>query len=125
MYEANFDGSSRGNPGPSQIGFVISKDGKQIHSLATPIDDGTNNVAEYTALILTAEALVEMEVDEVVIRGDSLLVINQVNGLWKIKKDHLKPLAEAALDYLNKIPKWKLEWVSRDKNSVADSLAQG
>ena len=125
MYEANFDGSSKGNPGPSQIGFVITNNGKEVYSLATPIVDGTNNVAEYKALIATAKELVEMEVDEVVIRGDSLLVVNQVNGLWKIKKDHLKDLANDALTYLNKIPKWELEWISRDKNSAADSLAQG
>ena len=125
MYEANFDGSSRGNPGPSQIGFAITKNGEEVYSRSQPIPDGTNNVAEYQALISLAEVLVGMDVDEVIIRGDSKLVINQVNGLWKIKKPHLKPLAEAALNYLNQIPKWTLEWVKRDDNEAANSLAQG
>ena len=123
-YEANFDGSSRGNPGPSQIGWTISKNNKVLYSESLKIDDGTNNVAEYKALIDLLRNIVNKKIDNILIRGDSNLVINQVSGNWKIKKDHLKILAEEANSYLKKIPNYKLEWVPRDKNESANKLAQ-
>ena len=125
MITANFDGSSRGNPGPSKIGFVIYEDGTELESERIPIPDGTNNEAEYKGLILLCKRLAQMGVQEVVIQGDSQLVINQVNGTWKTKKEHLQKLRIITKNYLDQIPNWKLEWVRREKNQKADSLAQG
>ena len=124
IYEANFDGSSRGNPGPSKIGWTISKDNKVLWSECLEIDDGTNNVSEYQALIHLLKSIINKKIDNIIVRGDSKLVINQVNGLWKIKKTHLKILADQAKYYLEKIPNCKLEWVPRDKNESANKLAQ-
>lgn len=124
-YKAYFDGSSKGNPGPSHIGYIIlDSSGKVVISISEKIEDGTNNEAEYKAVIALLGKLCELKVRNVLIQGDSKLVVNQLVGAWKIKKQHLKELAEEAFVHLDQNPGWKLEWVPREKNELADKLAQ-
>ncbi len=127
---ARFDGSSKGNPGPSHIGYVIFSDETEKYQLtkySKAIDDGTNNEAEYKALIMLLKRVWKLGIGKIIIKSDSQLVVNQVNRKWKCKSDHLKQLLSEVDRLLNKkhIPDWVLEWEPREKNEVANKLAEG
>ncbi len=87
------DGGARGNPGPAAIGVVIERDGKEIAAFGKPIGETTNNVAEYTGVI---EALQKIKatgkISEADFFLDSILVVNQLNGLFKVKDAKLREL---------------------------------
>lgn len=88
------DGGARGNPGPAAIGVVIDS-GKEIAGFGKRIGETTNNVAEYTAVIEAFEWIkknVHSAIDEVYIFSDSTLIVNQLNGLYKVKEAHLREL---------------------------------
>jgi ribonuclease HI len=124
-YTAYFDGAAINNPGPAGIGYVILNDNNEIiwkHSEAIGI--ATNNEAEYQALIVLAKKLVDKKIDNVVIYGDSQLVVNQVNGKWRINHQHLFKLHREVCNILSEINNWQLHWVPRDKNSLADNLSK-
>jgi ribonuclease HI len=117
-----FDGASRGNPGMAGAGCCIIDGGDVVWEYAKYLGVKTNNEAEYAALIaLVAEAR-SRGMDEIEIRGDSKLVVNQVNHKWKINKPHLRILAEEAWG-LMKDMKVRLVWVPRDENRPADKLS--
>lgn len=123
---AYFDGASQGNPGPSGVGGVImDSEGKILCEISEFIGVGTNNEAEYKALIAIARRLSEMGVQSALIKGDSQLVVNQVNGDWRINHEHLYSLCNKALKELDAIPRWSLEWVPRESNAHADRLSSG
>src|SRR6185503_12375044 len=97
--EAYFDGLCEPNPGGvATYGFIIKRDGKKAyegHGLAgTPkTPQATNNVAEYTGLIKALECLLAQKVrGPIVVRGDSDLILKQVQGLYKVKSALLAPL---------------------------------
>jgi ribonuclease HI len=126
MYQAFFDGSSKGNPGPSQIAYVITDETKKvIVQDVQAIGETTNNVAEYKSLILLLGKLCTEKFFPVSIQGDSKLVIEQMVGDWKVKAPHLKVLAEETHKLLKELPdgEWTLKWIRRDFN-IADRLAQ-
>ncbi len=88
------DGGARGNPGPAAIGVTITQDGRTIGEISKTIGDATNNVAEYRAVV---EALLWIEdsgihPQEIAFFLDSTLVVNQLNGIFKIKEPHLREL---------------------------------
>jgi ribonuclease HI len=123
-YIAYFDGASQGNPGPSGIGGVVKDPcGQVLLEISEPVCTGTNNEAEYKALIAVARRLSEMGVPSALIQGDSQLVVNQVNGLWRINHSHLYQLCQKAQEALNSIPEWSLNWIPREKNTHADALS--
>jgi pterin-4a-carbinolamine dehydratase len=87
------DGGSRGNPGPSSSGFVIlNMEDKILVDRGVYLGITTNNQAEYTALKLALEECIKMNVREVQVYMDSMLVVNQMNGLFKIKNRELWPI---------------------------------
>lgn len=93
------DGGARGNPGPAAVGVVIEEKGeggtlKSISRFGKRIGETTNNVAEYTAVIEALEhvATLSEEVTSIQFFLDSLLVVNQLNGLFKVKQSHLREL---------------------------------
>ena len=91
----NTDGGSRGNPGPAAIGVVIKDDSnKIIHQFGQIIGITTNNVAEYQGVIFALKYLVTNKLKPKSIKFylDSTLVVNQLNGLWKIKNANLRSL---------------------------------
>lgn len=99
-YIIHTDGGARGNPGPAAIGVVIEdeRDGKVVAEFGKTIGETTNNTAEYQAVIEALNFLLRPEMRE---RGnvqsisfylDSTLVVNQLNGLFKIKQPHLREL---------------------------------
>lgn len=118
------DGGARGNPGPAGIGVVlISNSGKVIGEIARGIGIATNNEAEYAALIAGLEMARDEGVKELDVFLDSQLVVSQVKGEWKIKKDHLRPLAVKARSLLDSFERASLSHVKRAENADADALA--
>ena len=120
------DGGARGNPGPAAIGaLVLDPDTDPPTVLATVserIGEATSNVAEYKALIAGLEAARAFPSPGVRVRADSLLVIRQVQGAWKVKKEHLKPLHARVRELLAVYDHVDLDHVPREQNADADLL---
>lgn len=118
------DGASRGNPGPAGLGVVIEDDmGMRLRGLHRWLGVTTNNEAEYRALIEGLKAVKEWKPDRLEIYLDSKLVVEQLNGGWKIKARELMPLHMEAKDLLKQFPDVMLAHVDRSKNRGADHLA--
>jgi len=119
-----FDGGSRGNPGPAGIGVVVSAaDGTPLVTLGRFIGRATNNVAEYRALITVMEEALKLGAKNIVIRGDSELVIKQMRGEYRVKNPDMKVLYEEAQDLITQFKSAKIEHNLRHKNELADKLA--
>ena len=117
------DGGARGNPGPAAIGVVI-KDHKHkvVHKIGKYIGVGTNNDAEYTALIEGLTFLTELKYPEVICHLDSELVVKQLNGLYKVKNVKIKKYwskVKALEKYFSHI---EYKHVKRERNHEADEL---
>lgn len=124
MNKIQFDGSAVPNPGQMGIGAVLIKDGTIIAEISKKLPDrGTNNIAEYTALLVGITEALDLGWKHVEIEGDSTLVINQVNGKWKINKDHLRKLYSQVKNELTKFDSYTISWIPREANSIADELA--
>lgn len=118
------DGASRGNPGPAGAGAVVSApDGAVIARLGKFLGTQTNNVAEYEGVLLGLGWALEHGVTDVSLRADSLLVINQLNGEWKVKHPGLKPFHERASALLRQFAKTDLAHVRREFNEAADEMS--
>lgn len=118
------DGGARGNPGPAGIGVVLAaEDGEVIAEIAQGIGEATNNIAEYAALIAGLELALSKGVTHVDIYVDSELVVSQLLGKWKIKKDTLRPLAVEARALMNRFESFTISHVKRELNADADKLA--
>ena len=118
------DGAARGNPGPAGAGAVLyDEKGKVVASLARPLGRATNNVAEYSALILGLEEARRRGATAIDVRMDSLLVVQQMRGLWRIKHPGLIPLALRAGELLASFPEREIRHIPRDENAAADELS--
>jgi ribonuclease HI/pterin-4a-carbinolamine dehydratase len=116
------DGGSRGNPGPSASGFVIL-DGNDDVLFAKGIYLGimTNNQAEYLALKYGLEKLLDMGIEELSVYMDSLLIVNQMNGKFKIKNQDLLVIFTDIKNILLSFKKVTFTHVPREKNKLADA----
>lgn len=118
------DGASRGNPGPSGIGVVMcDSDGKEIEAFKRYIGEATNNVAEYISLIIAIHEAIKVNVKNIIVYSDSELVVRQLRGIYRVKDNKLKQLYvlfDNLKDYFNN---FSIEYIDRDKNKRADSLA--
>ncbi len=95
MLKINSDGGSRGNPGEAAVGYVIRDDDKILKMESKKIGKATNNIAEYKALINALEKVKKSKLGiDMICYLDSELVVRQLNGSYKIKAKHLKPLFE-------------------------------
>ena len=89
------DGGARGNPGPSAIGVVLCDSaGNIVAETAECIGEGTNNKAEYRAMIKALELAKAHKATRLLCHGDSELIIFQLQGRYRIKDTQLKVLAE-------------------------------
>ena len=127
-YTLYFDGASRGNPGPAGAGALIRRDAdsRVVFEIAEYLgDDKTNNEAEYIALVGGLRKAAQLGIRVLNVKGDSSLVVNQVNGTWKVKTDHLRPMFEEARRIIdeNFDGGASIAYVRRELNSEADSLA--
>ena len=119
-----FDGGSRGNPGPAGIGVVLrAEDGTPLVTLGRFIGRATNNVAEYKALITALTKAKELGARKIVIRGDSELIVKQMKGEYRVKHPDLKPLHEEAQYLVSQFEQAKIEHNYRHHNALADQLA--
>lgn len=117
-----FDGASRGNPGPMAGGVVLAMDGRK-EVLHGPPGRGTNNEAEYHGLLLGLETAAARGASSVHVRGDSELIIRQLEGKYKVKAANLKPYFDRAKQLLAGFDQVTLEWVRRADNAEADQAA--
>jgi ribonuclease HI len=117
------DGASLGNPGPMGIGVVAFRHGKKIREIGEHIGNGTNNIAEYTAVIRALEFANGEGEKQVHIKSDSQLVVRQMNGEYKVKDEKLKPLKSRAEALCAGITV-KFEHIPREQNSEADALSK-
>ena len=123
-YQGWFDGSAKPNPGAMKIGgYLKDEKGVIVHQFSTQLVNGTNNRAEFLALYSLCTILYRYKIDSIHIRGDSQLVVRQINGESKCKEPHLKAIKAGVL-YLLKDIKWKISHVSRTRNKKADSLTR-
>ena len=119
------DGGSRGNPGPAGYGAVVREaaTGEILLERYASLGITTNNVAEYSGLIAGLRAALELGAAQVDVRMDSKLVIEQMSGRWQIKNPGLRPLAAEAATLLGRFAAVTFEWIPRERNRVADALA--
>jgi len=115
------DGGARGNPGPAASAFVVYENKKVVHKEGKYLGIATNNVAEYTAVIMALTWLTGSA--DVIFYLDSELVVKQLTGLFKIKNEKLRELA-IKVKTLEKNFTGEIVYknLRREKNSVADSL---
>jgi ribonuclease HI len=123
-YLLQFDGCSKGNPGKAGSGAVIYKNNNEIWGKSLFIGDkNTNNEAEYIGLIIGLEEAINMGIQELYVEGDSLLVIKQMKGEYKVKAENLYKLYEKAKKLEMQIISVSYNHVYRDKNKRADALS--
>jgi ribonuclease HI len=116
------DGGSRGNPGPSASGFVIlDMEDTILVDKGVYLGITTNNQAEYTALKLALEECRNMGVKDVDVYMDSLLVVNQMKGIFKIKNRDLWPIHDAIKQLASQFEHIKYSHVPREFNKLADA----
>jgi ribonuclease HI len=118
------DGAARGNPGPAGAGAQLTTpDGDVVAEIAEGLGETTNNVAEYTAVIMGLERARELGGTDVLLRSDSQLLINQISGVYKVRRPHLQPLHRRVLQLAAGFERIRFEHVPRARNAEADRLA--
>lgn len=123
-FHAHIDGAARGNPGPAGAGVHVAPEGElpaEEHFEA--LGHTTNNVAEYRALLLALRRAEERGATEVSIASDSLLLVQQMMGRYRVKADHLKPLFSEAVARAKRFRHFAIGHVRREENKKADRLA--
>jgi len=126
------DGAARGNPGPASAGAVLvdadrpgadRPDAPPLATISEALGVRTNNVAEYAAVLRALDLAAELGAVEVDLRLDSLLVVEQLRGRWRVKDAKLAPLHADARARLARFRRWSASHVPRAQNHQADALA--
>ncbi|XP_059070442.1 uncharacterized protein LOC131860093 [Cryptomeria japonica] len=120
----NFDGASKGNPGPSGIGYVIGdQSGAIIGKMAKPIPPDTNNIAEFATLLLSLKDCINHGIKNIIVEGDSEIAINAIRKKttpnWR-----LQALLESILEILNSLDLFEAKHIYREANTEADALSK-
>lgn len=116
------DGGSRGNPGPSACGFIIYDENHNVLiNRGVYLGVTTNNQAEYTALKLALEEARSLSARVVHVYMDSMLVINQMRGIFKVKNRDLWPIHDAVKQLCTGFEKVDFTQVPRESNRMADA----
>jgi ribonuclease HI len=126
------DGAARGNPGPASAGAVLidaslpgadSPDAAPLSVVARPLGVQTNNVAEYTALLLALREAQRLGAVSIELRLDSMLIVEQLYGRWRVKDAKLQVLHAEARGLLSGFETWSARHEPRATNRAADALA--
>jgi ribonuclease HI/probable phosphoglycerate mutase len=118
------DGACRGNPGPSSVGVVFLADGGEaLGEVSETVGTGTNNEAEYKAVIRALEVARSHGVSQLLIRADSELMVRQMQGVYQVKAESIRPLFNRAKMLLREFRSVRFEHVRREANREADRLA--
>ncbi len=116
------DGGARGNPGPAGIGAVLKVAGEQPHTHSEYIGTGTNNQAEYRALLAGLDMAVNANVQDLVCNLDSELIVKQLNGQYRVKNIDLKTYYDQVQEISERFTKIIFRHVRREENKEADRL---
>jgi ribonuclease HI len=124
-YTLFFDGCSKGNPGPAGAGAVIyDENNNEIWADSSFVGiKETNNVAEYSGLLLGLNEAIKRNITKLLVKGDSKLVIEQLKGSYKVKSPRLLPFFEKAKNLCKNFKSIKFEHVYRTDNKRADELS--
>ena len=122
-YKVFCDGASRSNPGEAAIGVSIEFDEREIFTISKAIGVASNNEAEYLALESALDYCVKNNYLNLEVFLDSKLVVEQVNGNYKVKSNNLKPLRDKILEHIEKLEFISINHVYRENNKRADELA--
>lgn len=119
------DGSCKGNPGEGGAGIVIKDDQeKPVSYIKRYLGSVTNNIAEYQALIVGLQEAQRLEAKEVEVYLDSELVVNQINGVYRVRDSKLKTLEGEVRKLLGHFARWMIQHIPREENREADRLAR-
>lgn len=120
----NSDGGARGNPGPAGAGIIVrDPSGEIVARGGAYLGEVTNNIAEYEALLWGLRAARALGAERVRVLADSELVVKQLNGLYKVKNEGLKPLFCAAQELRRGFAAAEFVHVRREENAEADAMA--
>lgn len=120
----HFDGSCNSNTkGRTGIGVVL-RNQELLKEISESTGTGTNNTAEYEALIRGMEEARTLGADELEAYGDSQLIIKQVRGEYRVKKQHLRELRDRVIKISTRFKKIEFHWIPREENEEANALAQ-
>lgn len=119
-----FDGASKGNPGPAGAGAVLrAVDGSLVFRVREGLGVVTNNVAEYRAVILGLKFALDRGFRHIRVQGDSNLVCMQVQGFWKTKNANMADLCKVAKELKDQFLSFQISHIDRELNSEADAQA--
>lgn len=117
------DGGSRGNPGPSAGGFaILDMEDNIIKKSGKYLGITTNNQAEYHSLKGALESAVIINAQIVHVYMDSLLVVNQMKGIYRVKNRDLWPIYQSIKQMLPNFKTIEFNHIPRELNKLADSL---
>lgn len=117
------DGGSRGNPGPSAAGYVVINSRDEVVAQGGEyLGITTNSQAEYHGVRIGLEKALELGLKQIDFRIDSMLVVNQMNGIYKIKNRELWPINERIRELVTKFEKVSFSHVKREFNQLADGM---
>ncbi len=118
------DGWSRGNPGEAWIWvYITDENDKEVEKRYKYLWIKTNNEAEYTAALLWIKRCIELGATQIELFADSDLVIKQLSGQWKIKKEELKILHTEIKNLITNNITIVFHWIPRELNKEADRLS--
>lgn len=124
LVEVYTDGCSLGNPGRAGAGAVLYKNKKTIKKISEYLGTSTNNVAEYTGLILGLQEVLNLKEKNVVVYMDSELVVNQMKGIYKVRDKNLYVFHVLVKHLAGLLDNCQFKHKNREYNEVADSLAK-
>ncbi len=120
------DGACFGNPGESSAGFVISNsDSQEVFRGSVLLGTGTNNTAEYHAIIEGLKAAARLGIKKIKVYSDSELIIKQLKGEYSVKSGTLEQLKNKALRESSKFKSTEFFHLGREKTSAAHNMAEG
>ncbi|MET3133272.1 ribonuclease HI [Oxalobacteraceae bacterium GrIS 1.11] len=120
-----FDGSAHPNPGKIGIGALLTGPDGQRHAISRRAGHGNSGMAEYSALIALLEAAVALQPAELIVYGDSRVVIDDARQAGRAGAKGLEAQRARASALLARLPQVTLQWIPRQQNSAADALSQG
>ena len=123
MFLLRFDGGSNPNPGKCAGAYVIYENVNIIAEGGVYIPKGTNNIGEYTGLLSGLERCVSIGVKNLVVEGDSLLVVSQVSGKWKVKNETLRLIFEKIMSLVKTFETFEIRHIRREYNGYSDKLS--
>jgi len=124
VYSMHFDGCSKGNPGLGGAGAVICEGSKELIAICTHVGENvTNNYAEYVGLKIGLEKAIEMKITNLTVYGDSMLIINQMTGTYKVKSNNLMTVYEQCKELASTFEIINFVHVYRNENQRADTLS--